>query len=240
MLKVNKKSKDGLTPTEESFRIDAIRFLLSLGYPKENFLIEPVIKRFGNNGRNSFRSDFAILDTPVSLIDDSSPEDILAHALIIGEIKRSHEKNNIVLDTQVRPMLDFATNQNTIGVYWDNIDKRVFWIDIKDNIKEIKEGPITFLPRFGNTIKTIPLTFDTIEPCDSLLDVFSKIEDILHQASFAPEKRYEIILQLLLAKIFDEHAFETRPTEALEFQDYVSLGCSVSTSFSKINELSKS
>lgn len=239
LLKVNKKSKDGLTPTEESFRIEAIRFLLSLGYPKENFLIEPVIKRFGNNGRNSFRSDFAILDTSVSSIDVSSPDEILAHALIIGEIKRSHEKNNIVLDTQVRPMLDFATNQNTIGVYWDNIDKRVFWIEIKDNIKEIKEGPISFLPRFGNTIKTTPLTFDTIEPCDSLLDAFSKIEDILHQASFAPEKRYEIILQLLLAKIFDEHAFETRPTEALEFQDYVSLGCSVSTSFSKINELVK-
>ena len=239
LLKVSKKSKDGLTPTEESFRIEAIRYLLSLGYPKENFLIEPVIKRFGNNGRNSFRSDFAILDTAVSSIDTSSPDEILSHALIIGEIKRSHDKNKIVLDTQVKPMLDFASNQNTIGLYWDNIDKRVFWIEINNNIKEIKEGPISFLPKFGNTIQTVPLTFESIEPCDSLLDVFSKIEDILHQASFPPEKRYEIILQLLLAKIFDEHAFETRPSEPLEFQDYVSLGCSISTSFAKINELVK-
>lgn len=239
LLKVNKRSKDGLTPTEESFRIEAIRYLISLGYPKENFLIEPIIKRFGNNGRNSFRSDFAVLDIPASQIDKSSPDEILFHSLIICEVKRSHEKNKAVVETQVKPMLDFATNQKTIGLYWDNIDKRVFWIEINNSIKEIKEGPISFLPKFGNLIKTTPLTFNTIEPCDSLLEAFSRIEDILHQASFAPEKRYEIILQLLLAKIFDEHAFETRPNEPLDFQDYVSLGSSVSTSFSKINSLVK-
>jgi len=59
-LKVKKRSKDGLTPTEEFYRVEAIKYLLGKGYPKEHFRIEPIIKRFGNSGRNSFRSDFAI------------------------------------------------------------------------------------------------------------------------------------------------------------------------------------
>ena len=46
------------------------------------------------------------------------------------------------------------------------------------------------------------LTYTTLQPTSSLVDVFSRIEDILHQASFGPEKRYEIIFQLLLAKIW--------------------------------------
>ena len=45
-LKVNKRSKDGLTATEEFYRVEAIKFLLSKGYPKENFWIEPIIKKF--------------------------------------------------------------------------------------------------------------------------------------------------------------------------------------------------
>ena len=61
-LKVKKKSKDGLTPKEEFFRVEAIKYLINLGYPKENFYIEPIVKKFGNGGRNSFRSDFAIVN----------------------------------------------------------------------------------------------------------------------------------------------------------------------------------
>lgn len=126
-----------------------------------------------------------------------------------------------------------------MGLYWDNIEKRVFWIEVADGIKEIKEGPLTFLPRFGLPIKTTPLTFNTIEPADSLIETFERIEDILHQASFAPEKRYEIILQLLLTKIFDEHAFEVRGDEPLEIQDYRSLGTSAETTKKKVGEVVK-
>lgn len=42
-LKVNKRSKDGLTATEEFYRVEAIKFLISKGYPKENFWIEPIM-----------------------------------------------------------------------------------------------------------------------------------------------------------------------------------------------------
>lgn len=53
----SKKARNGLTISEEYYRIAAINFLIGKGYPKNHFLIEPVIKRFGNSGRNSFRSD---------------------------------------------------------------------------------------------------------------------------------------------------------------------------------------
>ena len=70
-LKVNKRSKDGLSASEEFYRVEAIKYLLSKSYPKENFWIEPIIKRFGNSGRNSFRSDFAVLDVPATTISSN-------------------------------------------------------------------------------------------------------------------------------------------------------------------------
>ena len=90
-LKVNKRSKDGLSATEEFYRVEAIKYLLSKGYPKENFWIEPIIKKFGNGGRNSFRSDFAVLDVPSSAISNNNPEEILSHAVIICEVKRDNK-----------------------------------------------------------------------------------------------------------------------------------------------------
>lgn len=239
LLTVNKKGKDGLTATEESFRVEAIRYLISKGYPKEHFWIEPIIKRFGNSGRNSFRSDFAVLDVPVDTIGSNSPDEILNHTILICEVKRDNAKSDYVKETQVKPMLDFAINQNTIGLYWDNIDRRVFWIEIHNNIKEIKEGPVTFIPAFGLSVQTVPLTFNSIEPSDNLTDTFSRIEDILHQAAYDHEKRYEIILQLLLAKIFDEHQFETRSNAPLEIQDFKSIGTTPDMAQKKMSDIVK-
>lgn len=238
-LKVNKRSKDGLTPTEEFYRVEAIKYLLGKGYPKENFCIEPIIKRFGNGGRNSFRSDFAILDVPASNIECEDQDLLLRHAILICEVKRDNKKNEYVKQTQVKPLLDFAKNKKTLALYWDNVDKRVFWNEEKDGLKETKEGPLSFIPKYGLQLEIVPLTFETIEPADSLIDIFGRIEDILHQASFPPERRYEIILQLLLAKIFDEHAYETRSTLPLDIQDYASMGTTAEITKKKISNIVK-
>lgn len=37
-LTVKKRSKDGLTPTEEFYRVEAIKYLINRGYPKDHFL----------------------------------------------------------------------------------------------------------------------------------------------------------------------------------------------------------
>lgn len=238
-LTVNKRSKDGLSPTEEFYRVEAIKYLISRGYPKDHFWIEPIIKRFGNGGRNSFRSDFAVLDVPVSSLGRNDPDSILDHALLICEVKRDNKKQEYVKNTQVKPMLDFAKRQDTVGLYWDNIERRVFWKEFNNGVREYKEGPLSFIPKFGFQIQTNPLTFATIEPTESLIAVFDRIENILHQASFSPEKRYEIILQLLLTKIFDEHAYEARPLMPLEIQDYRSLGTSPEITQKKVSDVIK-
>ncbi len=63
-LTVAEKAADGLTFSEEKRRIDCIRFLLEKGYPPTHFKIETVLLRFGHKGKNSFRTDIAILDGP--------------------------------------------------------------------------------------------------------------------------------------------------------------------------------
>jgi type I restriction enzyme M protein len=224
VLKASKKSKDGLTSSEEYFRVEAIKYLIANGYPSENIKIEPIVKKFGNAGRNSFRSDFAVLDVPVDSIDTSNVETLLDHAIIICEVKRDNAKSDYVKHTQVKPMLDFAKLDKCLGLYWDNIEQRVFWQENKKGKRDVKEGPLSFLPDFGSDIQNKPMTFNDTKPSDSLIEIFERIEDILHQAAFDPEKRYEIILQLLLAKIFDEHAFEGRPDKPMVIQDFSVLG----------------
>lgn len=45
ILKTGAKSKDGLKPSEKYFRVEAIKHLLALGYPKDHFKIEAVVKK---------------------------------------------------------------------------------------------------------------------------------------------------------------------------------------------------
>ena len=118
VLKASKKSKDGLTPSEEYFRVEALKYLISNGYPPENIKIEPIVKKFGNSGRNSFRSDFAVLDVPINSIDTSDVDVLLEHALIICEVKRDNAKSDYVKHTQVKPMLDFAKLDKCLGLYF--------------------------------------------------------------------------------------------------------------------------
>ena len=237
ILKASRKSKDGLTPSEEYFRVEALKYLIANGYPSENIKIEPIVKKFGSAGRNSFRSDFAVLDVPTDSIDTSNVDILLEHAILICEVKRDSAKSDYVKHTQVKPMLDFSKLDKCLGMYWDNIEQRIFWQEVEGGKREIKEGPLTFLPEFGNNIQTNPITFNDTKPSDSLIEVFERIEDILHQAAFDPEKRYEIILQLLLSKIFDEHAFEGRPDKPMGIQDFTVLGTSNITAKKKFDKL---
>ena len=144
----------------------------------------------------------------------------MKEVVLLCEVKKDNAAKDYVKKTQVRPMLDFAKDIRAIGLYWDNIEQRVFWNEWKDGIREKKEGPLSFLPKYGSAIEAKKLTFNTLSETASLLDVFSRVEGILHQASSSPENRYGIMLKLLLAKIFDEHACEARDDEPTGIQDY--------------------
>ena len=224
LLKTGAKSKDGLKPTEEYYRVEAIKHLLKLGYPKEHFKIEAVVKRFGNGGRNSMRADLAVLDVPVTSISSKDVDEMLEHAVLLCEVKRENEDHEKVQTVQVRPLLDFAKLQSCIALYWDNVDQRIFWTETTKGKKEVKEAGLALLPKYGASVKIKPLTFADTAASDSLVDMFDRIEDLLHGAAIDPEARYSVILQLLLAKLFDEHGHVSFPAAALDIQDYGALG----------------
>mgnify|MGYP000969424997 CR=1 FL=1 len=147
-LSTTGRSANGLKPIEEFYRVQAIQHLISLGYPPDNFKVEMVMKKFGNSGRNSFRCDFVVLDAPVNSIKNDTDE-LLKHAIVLCEVKRSNAKSDYVKATQVKPMLDFAKRSDTIGIYWSDIEQRVFWQEEQSGIKQEKEGPISLVPVYG-------------------------------------------------------------------------------------------
>ena len=236
-LESSSKSKDGLSDNEEYFRIKAIKHLIKIGYPAGHILIEPIIKKFGNKGRNSFRSDFAVLDQPVDKLETKDVDQILEHALLICEVKRDNAASDYVKNTQVKPMLDFSKLERCIGLYWDNVEQRVYWQEYESGKRKVFDGPLSFLPKFGSMVKTSPLTLNDTQPSDSLITVFERIEDILHQCSYDHEKRYEIILQLLLTKLFDEHSHAAHPDEAIDVQDFSVLGTPLSIMEKKFSQV---
>ncbi|SCG63364.1 HsdM family class I SAM-dependent methyltransferase [Micromonospora coxensis] len=236
-LKAKARSKDGLTPSEERFRVDAIRHLIRSGYPKEHFVIEAVIKRFGNSGRSSFRADFAVLDVPAAAINTSNPDEVLEHALLLAEIKRDNADAANAAAFQVKPMLDFAVRSNCVALYWDNVEQRVYWLERNAGVKQYREAPLADLPPFGGTPGVRPLTFATIDDQKPLLGVFARIEDILHASALGPMKRFTVMLQLLLAKLHDEHEHQERPETPLTFQDFSALSIRGDIALSELNRL---
>jgi len=222
-LKAKARSADGLNPSEERLRVDAIRHLVAAGYPKENIWVEAVIKRFGSGGRNSFRADLVVLDKPTASVE-SDPDVILEHAVVIGEVKRDNAAADAALAYQVRPMLDFSTRTDCVALYWDDVEQRVFWYEHRARTKSLQEGPLASLPGYGNKPSASKLTLATIDADKPLLGVFTRIEDILHAASLGPQKRFGIILQLLLAKLHDEHLHASTPDDPLIIQDFRAIG----------------
>lgn len=226
MLKTSGRSSDGLTPTEEKFRIEALQYLVDHGYPAENFLVEPVLKRFGNSGRNSFRADFAILDCVAE--KGKGEEWILEHALVLGEVKRDKADADKATQYQVKPMLDFARKPSCLAVYWDNVNQKVFWRETNKNGQIVdREGPVEVMPGFGQAPGAKPMKLDDLRTDVPLRDVFIRVEDSLHAASISPSKRFSIMMQLLLAKIYDEVA-SRNSGKPLRIQDYKSLKMSAS------------
>lgn len=236
-LKAKAKSSDGLTPSEEKWRVEAIRHLIDQGYPASHFKVETVIKRFGNAGRNSFRADFVVLDQPVASLPDDSVDTLLDHAVLLAEIKRDNAAATKAKSFQALPLLDFAKLDDCVALYWDDIEQRVYWQTRAGGKRRTHEGPLVSLPEYGQPPGAPSLTFATISPDTSLLGVFKRVEDILHSASIGPQKRYGFILQLLIAKLHDEHVGEANPAKPLVLQDFEALEVHPVTAAERVNSL---
>lgn len=221
-LRVKQRASDELTFTEEKHRIDAIRYLLQRRYPRENFGIEATLFRLGREGRNSFRTDFAIYDRPWKDLQDRSPEDRIANVRVLAEIKRDNSTAEEAKATQVRSALRLVPDTHTLGIYWDDIEQRFFFRRTEGRTETVHEAPISKIPDWGNEVGSTQLAYTDLSPTKDLVRIFDEIEDALHPFVVSTAARYEIIQQVLLAKIYDEntHRIERRLGLPLSIQDF--------------------
>ena len=216
-LKIRRKSADGLTALEEARRIDGIRYLLDLGIPKENVLLEPIVRRLGNAGRNSARADIAVTDKPASQVKSLPVDERIKHCSILGEFARDGRGSGEKIHNQVIHLLKFG-RPGVVAFYWDDTQQRVFW---EDEQRNEHDGDITLLPRWGEVFAPgqVKLTLNSLRKPKSIKDVFSAIADDLHSQGVSQQDRYQAVLQMLLAKLYDERLHSGQPDKALRIQD---------------------
>jgi len=220
LLKTEEFARDGLTYSEEKRRIDCIRFLLEKGYPAGHFLIETTLLRFGHQGRNTFRTDLAVLDIPVSSLP-SSPDQatILEHTRLVAEIKRDNTNAAQAKQTQVKPALSLLPFLQAVAIYWDDLEQRLFYRTLENNQFQIHETTVAVLPGWGQRLDTPALLRSNLTPTPSLLTLFQRIEDRLHTVMADKSRRFEVMLQLLLAKLYDEHSHPSA-SDPMTLQDF--------------------
>lgn len=221
-LRVRQRASDGLTFTEEKHRIDAIRYLLQRRYPRDNFGIEPTLFKLGRDGRNSFRTDFAIYDCPYDDIRGKPHERRLEHLRVLAEIKRDNGSAEQAKATQVRSALNMVPDIDTLGVYWDDIEQRFFYRQMQGKSWTVHEAPISKIPAWGASVGSTQLSYRDLDAAKDLVRIFDEIEIALHPYIADKVGRYYLIQQLLLAKIHDEnrHRIERKQDTPLDFQDF--------------------
>lgn len=199
-------SKDGMTVSEEARRIDCIKFLLRKKYPKENFQCETiVIKRIGNNGRNSLRADVVVYDIPAAeakLLDDKTRNQ---HIILITEIKRDSKGKKSGVSFQLEPAMRQSDRTLVFGVYWDDVNRYLYVKQLKDNQIEITRDSLGNLPIYGSDYKYKKLKYgDLIKPED-ITATLMDIANILRSNQINDDAtRYRETVKLLLAKYIDE------------------------------------
>jgi len=236
-LNVKERAKDGLKFTEEKCRIDAIRYMLTKGYPKDHFGIETTLLRLGNQGRNSFRVDFSVYDVPFTDIAKAPLDERTPHIKLVAEIKRDNSTATTAKATQVLPAIKLLDDFTAFGVYWDDVEQRFFYRTLEQKIAQIHEAPISKLPRWGQGVISTALTYGDLRTPQELLKVFDEIEVELHPHVADKAKRYAILLQLLLVKIDDENRHVRAPTAALDLQDFSEAAVADAVVVAKMDEL---
>ena len=205
-LNVKAKAKDALTFSEEKLRIDCIKHLLSLGYPKDRIKTETVVLRFGHKGQNSLRADVVVYDCPLAYLTGMTPEDQRGHIDLIAEIKRDNKSAADAKADQLKPALMFVQKHSVLGIYWDDIEQSLFFKEVSKGKTSIHEASLTHLPVFGTAFAVKPIRYGDLAPKHDLVRTFERFDDTLHQAGHDLEERYEFLLQIILLKIYDEQA----------------------------------
>ena len=235
-LRTRQRAADGLTFTEEKRRIDAIRFLLQKSYPEDHFGIETRILKLGNAGRNSLRADFSVYESPWSKVAKWPDEKRLSSTVVVAEVKRENASKKSAISSQLKPALSLLPDMNSMGVYWDDVEQRFFYRELEGSFTTIREAPISKMPRWMEGIGSTLLTFSDLVPSINLTGAFDTMEDCLHPYVTDKTRRYAILFQLLLAKIWDEVIHSDRPNEGLNIQDFNAMPVTGDVVLRRMNE----
>lgn len=221
-LQVLPRAKDGLTFTEEKRRIDCVNFLINHDIPKENIRVEKtliVLGQIGHKGRTSVRVDIAVYDVPVEKIIPLDQESQREHTLIVAEIKREHKDAESGKTYQLLPALRILPDIRALGIYWDDIEQRLYHKKIIQTILKIVESPIAYFPRLGYPIEKDILRYIDLVDSPDLVGLFRRLEDTLHSYIADKVARFQILMQLLLSKMYDEESHKKTNTK-LDIQDF--------------------
>jgi type I restriction enzyme M protein len=81
------------------------------------------------------------------------------------------------------------------------------------------ETSIAVLLPWGQSLGSLTLKNEDLRTAQNLKKLFERIEDTLHAVTPEKDRRFEVMLQLLLAKIYDEHV-HPKPTQQMFIQDF--------------------
>jgi type I restriction enzyme M protein len=224
------RAADTLTYSEERRRIDCIQLLLAKGYPKEWIAAETVLLRFGHSARSSLRADIVVYDRPVVHAQAEGDPVRRRHFIrIVAEIKRDHASADSAKQHPLRPALASIPRTDTIGIYWDDVERSVLHTRVQGPHIHLVESSIATLPAFDPLAPTPgprsgprDIEYADLEPAENLVTQFAALDDILHQAGHDKEERYTILAKVLLMKIWDEEYTFHNNRRQMWLQDFSS------------------
>ena len=95
----------------------------------------------------------------------------------------------------------------------------MFYRTTKGTRTRTHEAPLALLPRWGAPFGRRDLRARDLRPSESLYALFHGIEDRLHAEVADKGTRFEIMLQLLVSKLYDEYTHK-QPESVMDWQDY--------------------
>ncbi|MBD8485029.1 N-6 DNA methylase [Frigoribacterium sp. CFBP 8759] len=223
-LNASALAKDGLTPTEESRRIEFLKYLLKRGYPAANIAVETVIlRKLGEGGRNSLRADVTVYSKALDKLSGASPAERLDEVVLVAEIKRQASKKTSGVDNQLIPAMRVLPSMTVLGVYWDDVNQLLFHKSvIRENGAEhvrIGQDSLANLPQFGQRYKSKPITLSTLVPAENLVSILQSIANVMRSHGVNDEPtRYRETVKLLLARYIDEKEARDKAPQILDLQ----------------------
>ena len=165
------------------------------------------------------RADIVVYNCAVSELDALTSEQQRSRINLIAEIKRNNKSAKSAKEDQLKPALALVQKKSVLGIYWDDIEQSLFFKEDSDGQIQILEASISHLPTYGSKFKIKPIKYSDLVPAHDLVKIFERFDDILHQAGHDLEERYEILLQIILAKIYDEQG-KKQKNDAMTIQDF--------------------